>query len=520
MINRNSLLLKLALGIASASLFTSLVAGTIFREDTYESVHAYSLAAVEQIQLTVSNTAAIASYLDDLDLAQEVILGLEKNNIIHSAQITSENVVLASSKDFKVENALEYELKNPFLSGEIIGMIYIVPNSAFIETRAKKIANNNFATLLINTLVVTLLSIIIAFFLVTRPFVKLTQQLIKILPGKSDRIDKVNWHANDEIGLTIHNINQLLDKTQSLFQNEVRLRSEVEQLQKRFEMLFENAKSSILLAKTNGDIIMINQSANTLLTAIGVEYKNNFNDMLNDIFIYPNQLIELVKVSLDLNEVAQGEFKLKNHNSPEEYWIQVFILLTKDENNERYLQIFINDISARKAEIKQLSIHANYDKLTGLYNRHATERIIEQMMCEDVNLAILIIDLNDFKPINDTYGHEAGDLILKHISEQFNSSLRKGDIAGRWGGDEFVICLKQVNQKNVSHICDKLLKQINQMVDLPGTNIKLQVGASIGISFYPQDAETLTEMISLADQAMYRVKKSINKHNFNFYDPH
>ena len=132
-------------------------------------------------------------------------------------------------------------------------------------------------------------------------------------------------------------------------------------------------------------------------------------------------------------------------------------------------------------------------------------------MAENINLCLLIIDLNDFKPINDTYGHESGDLILKHISQQFKSSLRKGDIAARWGGDEFVITLKQVNKDNASQICSKLLDKVSTPILDKGQNVTLQVGASIGIAFFPENANTLTDLINCADQAMYRVKKSFIK---------
>jgi diguanylate cyclase (GGDEF)-like protein len=517
LINKNSLIFKFAFGIASTSMVISILAGNIFYKSTYESELKYALESVNQIELTVSNTASIATYLNDPDLANEVIIGLEKNNIITSAQIRSKEKTLASSLDFDSNNVISYQLYSPFMKTEVIGKILIHPNKPLIELRAQKIADKNLKVLIFYSVIITLISIFIAYYLVTKPFENLSFQLSNLIPGNCERINEINLHTNDEIAITIHNINALLDKTQTLFDQEKTMRLEIETLQKRLKMLFENAKSCIVLATLEGDLLMFNKSCEDLLNKIGVPIQNNFNDILTLVFDNHQGLIQLVLNAVQNDDVAQGEFKLKNHIDDSIYWVQVFILLTKGEDDIDYFQIFLTDISARKAEMKALSYQANFDKLTQLYNRHATEQKLEQMMAENINLCLLIIDLNDFKPINDTYGHEAGDLILKHISKQFKISLRKGDIAARWGGDEFVITLKQVNKENASQICNKLLDKIKTPIVDKQQNVTLKVGASIGIAFFPENANTLTDLINCADQAMYRVKRSEQKHDFCFY---
>lgn len=155
------------------------------------------------------------------------------------------------------------------------------------------------------------------------------------------------------------------------------MRLEIESLQQRLKMLFENARSCIVLATLDGDLLMFNKSCEDLLKKIGVPIQDNFNDMLTLVFDNHQGLIQLVINAVQNDDVAQGEFKLKNHIDDSIYWVQAFILLTKAEDNVEYFQIFLTDISVRKAEIKVLSYKANFDKLTQLYNRHATEQKLE-----------------------------------------------------------------------------------------------------------------------------------------------
>jgi diguanylate cyclase (GGDEF)-like protein len=123
-----------------------------------------------------------------------------------------------------------------------------------------------------------------------------------------------------------------------------------------------------------------------------------------------------------------------------------------------------------------------------------------------------MMDLNDFKPINDVFGHDAGDELLIHVSSQLLKSLRKADVLSRWGGDEFVIILPSTTKDDVINICAKLASKLSKPHHLSQYDKSVSVTASMGVSFYPDDQMELLELIRAADKAMYYVKKeqSIN----------
>jgi diguanylate cyclase (GGDEF)-like protein/PAS domain S-box-containing protein len=167
------------------------------------------------------------------------------------------------------------------------------------------------------------------------------------------------------------------------------------------------------------------------------------------------------------------------------------------------------DITARKFAEQHRTHLALHDMLTGLPNRALlAEKIrlaIEQ--CVDTNCvsALLLLDLDRFKVINDTKGHQAGDILLRKISERLTESLRPNDFAARIGGDEFAIILNDVKDiADISGFCVKLLKHIGLPFEIGG--IEQLIGASIGVALLPDDGNSADELLRLADLAMYEAK--------------
>lgn len=176
------------------------------------------------------------------------------------------------------------------------------------------------------------------------------------------------------------------------------------------------------------------------------------------------------------------------------------------------------EITERKAVEQELTIHkehlvrlAHYDNLTSLPNRILFNETLDKALIDGKRnhkkLAILFIDLDRFKRINDALGHPIGDLVLKEIAQRFASVLREGDILARLGGDEFIILLNNVeNPKAVSSIAEKLLSVCSPPVKIQAH--EFVVTASIGICFFPSDGTALEELTKNADMAMYKAKRS------------
>jgi diguanylate cyclase (GGDEF)-like protein len=165
------------------------------------------------------------------------------------------------------------------------------------------------------------------------------------------------------------------------------------------------------------------------------------------------------------------------------------------------------DITDSKAKERQMESIATSDPLTGVLNRRGFEREASRRLtdsADDATGALLFIDLNDFKQINDKFGHEVGDQLLTVASERLRKSLRSCDIIGRPGGDEFVALVPDVD----SDVADKLATRLTNALEEPYVigRERLQCAASIGLALYPKNASTLTGLLREADQAMYRAK--------------
>lgn len=179
------------------------------------------------------------------------------------------------------------------------------------------------------------------------------------------------------------------------------------------------------------------------------------------------------------------------------------------------------DITDSKAVEEVMRHVAQHDPLTGLPNRvllyeHACH-LLPAMRRGQSHAAFLFVDLDRFKPINDTYGHDVGDAVLKEVANRLTASVRGEDLVGRLGGDEFVAVLAHIHgEEDASMIASHILDHLGKPYLAEG--IELRVSPSIGISLFPQDGDRVEELIKRADMAMYSAKQS-GRNNFRFYRP-
>lgn len=189
---------------------------------------------------------------------------------------------------------------------------------------------------------------------------------------------------------------------------------------------------------------------------------------------------------------------------------QVMISAVNDTSGQvsEYVAVY-TDMSAQMRREQEMRHQAQHDVLTGLPNRHLlADRIshaIEVAKRETKGFALLFLDLDGFKPINDNYGHGTGDLLLIEIAHRLTYRCRGSDTVARYGGDEFVVLLRNADgAEAVDVVAKELIEAVAQPVSIDG--VDLEVRASIGVAFYPHHAESATALLSAADQAMYSAK--------------
>ncbi|WIM04929.1 MAG: EAL domain-containing protein [Candidatus Nitricoxidivorans perseverans] len=202
----------------------------------------------------------------------------------------------------------------------------------------------------------------------------------------------------------------------------------------------------------------------------------------------------------------------RRKKSGEVFWASLQLSLIRgDDGQPTGLIGYLSDITERKRTEDRIHHLAYYDALTGLPNRSLFFKLVDQALVEAqrnrMHGALLFIDLNRFKPINDTLGHSIGDLLLQQIGARLRASLRNEDVVARLGGDEFVVALFDIaRREHAGIVAHKLLATFDAPFRIDGHELKL--GAAIGISIYPQDGSDTETLLRLADIAMYRAKQS------------
>ncbi|MGR9014435.1 MAG: EAL domain-containing protein [Gammaproteobacteria bacterium] len=201
-------------------------------------------------------------------------------------------------------------------------------------------------------------------------------------------------------------------------------------------------------------------------------------------------------------------------------WLTISTIKDADAEIAQYLAIFTDLSNIKKAEqdIRQLAF---YDALTQLPNRtlfsDRIQQAVSQAERQHNHFVLLCLDIDHFKNINDSLGHEAGDKLLKMIADRIKNTLRKDDTVARIGGDEFAVIIHDLNAQNHSkivHIAGKILACLSNAVQLDGHEI-IATG-SIGISCYPDDADNAVDLIKFADTAMFQAKKA-GRNSYQFY---
>jgi len=273
---------------------------------------------------------------------------------------------------------------------------------------------------------------------------------------------------------------------------------------------FEQSSEGAFITDKDGIILSANEAfckitGYTRDEAIGYS-TNILNSGVHDKTFY-EQLWE----SLKFNGKWQGEIWNKRHNG-EIYpqWLSISKLIDKDTSEVNYIAIF-SDITSLKEANKKLHFYANHDHLTGLFNKVQFSNMLEQTINGAVRnkqeFALFFVDLDHFKDVNDTAGHNIGDLVLKEASSRMQRSLRKEDILARIGGDEFNIIVKNFKQESdVLLLAEKLNESIRKPFVFDGKVFHLSL--SIGIAVFPHHGLTNEELSKNADSAMYEVKKA------------
>lgn len=216
-----------------------------------------------------------------------------------------------------------------------------------------------------------------------------------------------------------------------------------------------------------------------------------------------------------------GEYQMTTKNGSL-LWFSIRALCVTDRLGEPLRVIgVVTDIDSEKKLELQLSERASYDFLSQLYNRSTFERELKSEIERSAHakVEVLFIDVDDFKFINDRFGHSVGDEVIKYVAGCIKQRVKGSGFAGRFGGDEFVLCITDPKQiEEIESLSLDLIDELYEGYHSELANVSINVKASIGIAFYPEHGDDSNKVVAAADEAMYFVKKN-GKANYHIYQP-
>jgi diguanylate cyclase (GGDEF)-like protein/PAS domain S-box-containing protein len=293
---------------------------------------------------------------------------------------------------------------------------------------------------------------------------------------------------------------------------EEKLRAAALESERRFRDLAETASDGIIMADMQGSIAYFNRSAEQM-----------FGYCRNQVL---GQAVETLIPGVSPHLLEAGDapspsweaegFRRDGSVFPAECSTSVF-----EGSMGRFITYVLRDLSERKRAEGLIWKQANFDSLTGLPNRHMfldrLEQEIRKAHRSGLPLALLFLDLDGFKEINDTIGHDMGDILLNNTAQRLSGCVRETDFVARLGGDEFTLILSELDDPtSVERIAQDILLKLAEPFPL-GDEVAY-ISASIGITLYPEDATGIEELLKHADQAMYAAK-SQGRNRFNYFTP-
>ena len=284
------------------------------------------------------------------------------------------------------------------------------------------------------------------------------------------------------------------------------------------QFVFDHSIDGIITADAHGTMMSVNPAVRDLLSCeTGALLGKNLFILLSEIHARKDYDIRQIQAEIQQRGSWREEV-LSQHNGVKPLSIGVRAVYSSSGEITHYVAL-LTDISAQKESEDKYRFLSMHDALTGLLSRMALYEAVEHeiRVCERHGrlMALMMLDLDGFKQINDECGHQAGDEILKAVSQRLQGIVRSSDLVARLGGDEFVVVQTEIEgDKDAEKLARKILEETARPVSWNG--MQLNVGISIGVAIFPEHGATVDELVFIADQQMYEVK-SRGKNGFSIH---
>jgi len=307
-----------------------------------------------------------------------------------------------------------------------------------------------------------------------------------------------------------------LDKGSIWIIENITVQKKAEQHLRLTATIFETSGNGIIITDENKIIQRVNPAFSKMTGYSGSEVYGQSTHFLSS-GRHNKAFYKTMWENINQTGHWQGEiWNRKKNGALYVAWLSISVISNENGEPAQYMAI-LTDISSLQEDIEKVRYLANYDSLTGLPNRLLFhDHLLQSKTWATPNkFALLFIDLDGFKSVNDHFGHAIGDLLLQEVAKRLQSSVRETDIVARLGGDEFTLILNNIRKaQDAGKVSNLLIQNLQQPFQLEGNYI--MISASIGISLYFDNSQDIDHLIKQADSAMYQAKKA-GKGRFCFY---
>lgn len=375
------------------------------------------------------------------------------------------------------------------------------------------------ATIAFVTLLAFIIGTIAAFALstvITGPLQRIVETTEEIARGDLSKRAAVT--SDDEVGHLARSFNGMVDQVAQAYAQledlnhtlETRVADRTRELadsEERYRLLFERNLAGVYMAAEDGRVVDCNDACARLFGYSGREELLRAGSID---YMHPHERDSIIRRLREEGAVTNEEVELRDRNGAAVWALENVRRVVPEDGGPPMLEGILLDIGDRKRAEQEIEFKAYHDGLTHLPNRALfLDRLaiaLAQAQRSEGCMAVLFLDLDNMKAINDTFGHATGDRVLQAVGQRLSESVRAGDTVARVGGDEFMILLAVTSAAEAEAVARSILAQVAEPFIID--NDELHLSTSIGVALYPADADDADSLMRHADAAMYRVKEA------------